>query len=123
MVIYLAGLQAIPETFYEAAKVDGASAWQRFRFITIPMVSSTTFFLLIIQMIGALQLFAEPFVMTRGGPAQATLSIVLYIYQNAFDFGRMGKATAIAWVLFAIVFTLTFIQTRLQRHWVHYEIE
>lgn len=123
MVIYLAGLQAIPETFYEAAKVDGASAWQRFRYITIPMVSSTTFFLLIIQMIGALQLFAEPFVMTRGGPAQATLSIVLYIYQNAFDFGRMGKATAIAWILFAIVFTLTFIQTRLQRHWVHYEIE
>jgi len=122
MVIYLAGLQAIPETLYDAAEVDGASAWQRFRFITIPMVSSTTFFLLVIQMIGAFQLFAEPFVLTQGGPAQATLSIVYYIYQNAFEFGRMGKATAIAWLLFAIIFIFTIIQVRLQRRWVHYEV-
>ncbi len=85
------------------------------------MVSATTFFLLVIQMIGAFQLFAEPFVLTRGGPAQATLSIVYYIYQNAFEFGRMGKATAIAWLLFAIIFTFTAIQVRLQRRWVHYE--
>ena len=123
MVIYLAGLQAVPQSLYDAAKVDGASGLQRFRYITMPMVSPTTFFLLVIQMIGAFQLFAEPFVMTGGGPAQATLSIVMYIYQNAFEFGRMGKATAIAWILFAIIFVFTLIQTRLQRRWVHYETE
>ncbi|MBL7183851.1 MAG: sugar ABC transporter permease [Anaerolineae bacterium] len=121
MVIYLAGLQAVPQELYDAAKVDGANAWQRFRRITVPMISSTTFFLLVIQMIGAFQLFSEPYVMTRGGPAQATLTIVYYIYQNAFEFGRMGKASAMAWVLFTLVFAFTFIQTRLQRHWVHYE--
>lgn len=123
MVIYLAGLQAIPVQLYEAAKVDGASAWQRFRNITIPLVSPTTFFLLIIQMIGAFQLFSEAYVMTRGGPAQATLTIAYYIYQNAFEFGRMGKASAIAWILFAIIFLFTFLQNRLQRRWVHYEVE
>ncbi len=121
MVIYLAALQAVPDSLYDAAKVDGANPRQRFRFVTIPLVSPTTFFLLVIQMIGAFQLFAEPFVMTRGGPAQATLSIVYYIYQNAFNFQRMGKATAIAWLLFAIIFIFTLIQTRLQRRWVHYE--
>lgn len=123
MVIYLAGLQGVPPEFYDASKVDGANAWQRFRYITIPLISSTTFFLLVIQMIGAFQLFAEPFVLTRGGPAQATLSIVYYIYQNAFEFRRMGKATAIAWILFAIIFVFTLIQVRLQRRWVHYEVE
>jgi len=123
MVIYLAGLQAISPQLYEAAEVDGASAWQRFRHITIPLVSPTTFFLLIIQMIGAFQLFSEAYVMTRGGPAQATLTIAYYIYQNAFQFGRMGKASAIAWVLFAVIFLATFLQNRLQRRWVHYEIE
>lgn len=123
MVIYLAGLQAIPTHLYEAATVDGASPWQRFRHITVPMVSPTTFFLLIIQMIGAFQLFSEAFVMTRGGPAQATLTIAYYIYQNAFEFGRMGKASAIAWVLFLVIFLFTFLQNRLQRRWVHYEVE
>ncbi len=121
MVIYLAALQGVPESLYDAAKVDGATGSQRFRFVTIPMVSATTFFLVVIQMIGAFQLFAEPFVMTRGGPAQASLTIVMYIYQNAFEFGRMGKATALAWILFAIIFIFTLIQTRLQRRWVHYE--
>lgn len=121
MVIYLAALQGVPESLYDAAKVDGATGAQRFRFVTIPMVSATTFFLVVIQMIGAFQLFAEPFVMTRGGPAQASLTIVMYIYQNAFEFGRMGKATALAWILFAIIFIFTLIQTRLQRRWVHYE--
>jgi len=122
MVIYLAGLQNIPRELYDAAEVDGANRWQRFRYVTFPMVSPTTFFLLVIQMIGAFQLFSEAFVMTRGGPAQATLTIVYYIYQVAFDFSsRMGKASAIAWVLFVFIFLFTFIQTRLQRRWVHYE--
>ena len=122
MVIYLAALQGVPEILYDAAKVDGASGWKRFRHITIPMVSATTFFLFIIQMIGAFQLFAEPFVMSRSTPVQATMSIVVYIYQNAFEFQRFGKATAIAWVLFAIIFVITIFQFRMQRRWVHYEV-
>ncbi|MDD9956291.1 MAG: sugar ABC transporter permease [Anaerolineaceae bacterium] len=122
MVIYLAGLQGVPEALYDAARVDGANGWQRFRYVTIPMVSPTTFFLLVIQMIGAFQLFAEPFVLFGGEPPQSTLSIVYYIWQNAFEFFRMGKATAIAWLLFAIIFVVTFIQLRLQRRWVHYEV-
>lgn len=126
MVIYLAGLQGIPEELYEAARVDGANAWNRFRSITVPLVSPTTFFLLIIQMIGAFQLFAEPFVMTRvggGEPLQATLSIVYYIYQNAFSYQKMGTAAAISWVLFGIIFVITIFQLRMQRRWVHYEVD
>ena len=126
MVIYLAALQGIPQTLYEAAEVDGASLWQRVRHVTIPLVSPTTFFLLVIQMLGAFQIFEEPFVMTANTQGQvppASISIVIYIFQNAFSFQRMGKAAAIAWVLFAIVFALTLIQLRLQRRWVHYETE
>lgn len=121
MVIYLAALQGVPQELYDAAQVDGASSWQRVRHVTIPLISPTTFFLLIIQMIGALQLFTEPYALTRGGPAQSTLSVVYYIYQNAFEFGRMGKASAIAWFLFLFIFIFTYIQTRMQRRWVHYE--
>lgn len=126
MVIYLAGLQGIPQSLYEAAEVDGANRWQQFRRITVPLVSPTTFFLLIIQMIGAFQLFAEPFVMTRvggGDPLQATLSIVYYIYQNAFNYQKMGTAAAISWVLFAIIMVITIIQLQLQKRWVHYEVD
>ncbi len=121
MVIYLAALQGVPQALYDAANVDGASARQRFRSITLPLVSPTTFFLFIIQMIGAFQLFTEAYVMTRGGPANSTLTVVYYIYQNAFDFGRMGKASAMAWFLFIFIFLFTFLQTRLQRRWVYYE--
>ncbi len=121
MVIYLAALQGIPQELYDAADVDGASNWQRFRNVTLPLISPTTFFLFIIQMIGAFQLFTEAFVMTQGGPAQSTLTVVYYIYQNAFEFQRMGKASAIAWFLFIFIFIFTVLQTRLQNRWVHYE--
>lgn len=126
LVIYLAALQAVPEALLDAAKVDGANARQRLRFITIPLVSPTTFFLVVIQMLGAFQIFTEPFIIsanTQGQIPVASASIVTYIYQNAFDFQRMGKASAISWVLFAIVFVVTIIQTVLQRRWVYYEIE
>jgi multiple sugar transport system permease protein len=126
MVIYLAALQGVPQALYEAAKVDGATAWQRVRHITVPLVSPTTFFLLIIQMIGAFQIFEEPFVMTANTQGQlppASMSIVIYIFQNAFSFQRMGKAAAIAWVLFGIIFVLTLTQMQLQKRWVHYETE
>lgn len=125
MVIYLAALQGVPQELYDAAHVDGASSWQRFRNVTVPLISPTTFFLFILQMIGAFQLFTEAFVMTRGSggaPAQATLTVVYYIYQNAFSFTKMGKASAIAWFLFFFIFLFTLIQTRLQRRWVYYEV-
>lgn len=123
MVIYLAGLQSIPRELYDAVEVDGANAWRRFWHITFPLVSPTTFFLLVIQMIGAFQLFDEAFVMTRGGPAQATTTIVYYVYVNAFEYSRFGMASTVAWVLFAFIFAITFLQTRLQTRWVHYEAE
>lgn len=126
MVIYLAALQGVPDSLYEAAKVDGASVWQRIRHITIPLVSPTTFFLLVIQMLGAFQIFEEPFVMTANTQGQlppSSMSIVIYIFQNAFSFQRMGKAAAIAWVLFGIVFVITLLQLRLQNRWVHYETD
>lgn len=123
MVIYLAGLQAVPTTLYEAATVDGAGAWSRFRHITLPLISPTTFFLLVIQMIGAIQLFSEPYVMTggKGGPAHATKSLVFYIWESGFRYSQMGKASAVAWVLFAAVLLCTLAQNWLQRRWVYYE--
>ena len=123
MVIYLAALQGVPESLYDAAETDGANGWQRFRHVTWPMISPTTFFLMILQMIGAFQLFTEPFVMTRGGPANSTLTVVQYIYSNAFEFSRMGKAAAIAWFLFIFIFIFTLIQNVAQRRWVYYEAE
>src|SRR5690606_11453243 len=123
MVIYLAALQGVSQELYDAAEVDGAGALQRFLRVTLPLVSPTTFFLLIIQMIGAFQLFTEAYTMTRGGPAQSTLTVVYYIYQNAFQFGRMGKASAIAWFLFVFIFLFTYFQTRMQRRWVYYETD
>jgi len=123
MVIYLAALQGVPKELYDAAHVDGAGAWQRFRNITVPLISPTTFFLFILQTIGAFQLFAEPFVLTRGGPAQSSMTVVHYIYDNAFRFTRMGKASAIAWFLFLFIFGFTVMQNIMQRRWVHYETE
>lgn len=123
IVIYLAALQGVPQELYDAANTDGANGWQRFRHVTVPMISPTTFFLFLLQTIGAFQLFTEPFVMTRGGPAQSSLSVVGYIYQNAFQFTRMGKASAIAWFLFLFIFAFTLLQNVMQRRWVYYEAE
>ena len=89
---------------YTPARADGANGWQRFRHVTLPLISPTTFFLLLLQTVGAFQLFTEPFVMTRGGPAQSSMPVIQYIYENAFRYTRMGKASAIAWFLF--IFTL-----------------
>jgi multiple sugar transport system permease protein len=115
MVIYLAGLQAIPAEYYEAAEVDGAGAWQRFRRITLPLVAPTTFFLLIINTIGAMKAFAEIFVMTSGGPpgpGGATTTIVYYIYTQAFRYFRMGYASALAYSLFLLLFVFSLLQFR-----------
>jgi len=123
MVIYLAGLQAIPPEFYEAAQVDGAGAWARFRHITVPLVSPTTFFVLLMSLIWAFQVFEESYIMTKGGPAFATTTVVYYIYLNAFKWFNMGKAAAIAWLLFGVIFAFTVFQVRYQRRWVHYEAD
>jgi multiple sugar transport system permease protein len=121
MVIYLAGLQGVPVQLYEAAEIDGAGAWARFRHVTIPILTPTTFFLLVVGFIGAFQFFAESYMMTRGGPSYATMSLVYHIYLNGFSYFKMGLASAMAWVLFAVVFVLTMIQLQYARRWVHYE--
>ncbi|MGH2806733.1 MAG: carbohydrate ABC transporter permease [Actinomycetota bacterium] len=115
MVVYLAGLQAIPGEFYEAADVDGAGAWQKFRRITFPLVAPTTFFLLIINTIGATKAFPQIFIMTNGGPpgpGGATTTAVFYIYTQAFKFFRMGYASALAYTLFILLFVISYAQFR-----------
>lgn len=121
MLIYLAGLQGIPEVYYEAAEIDGAGKLAQFWYITVPLLSPTTFLLLILGLIGAFQVFEYTYVMTGGGPVYATLTLVLHIYNNAFRNFQMGYASALAYVLFFILLGLTLIQFRLQRRWVHYE--
>jgi multiple sugar transport system permease protein len=121
MVVYLAGLQSIPEDYYDAAKVDGASIWRRFRDITLPLLTPTLFFLLITQFIASFQVFGIIYVMTRGGPANATSVYIYNLYQNAFAFGKLGYASAMAWILFVLLATFTLIQWKLQKRWVFYE--
>jgi len=120
MIIYLAGLQGIPEELYEAALLDGAGLVQKFRYVTIPLLSPTIFFNLIMSIIGSFQVFGAAFVMTGGGPLNATLFYVLYLFQNAFMYFRMGYAAAMAWLLFLIILVLTLIQFKIAPRWVHY---
>jgi len=112
MVIFIAGLQSVPEHLYEAASIDGASTWRQFGAVTVPMLAPTFLFVAIMTLIGYLQLFAEPYVMTQGGPAQSTLSIVLLMYQEGFRWWNLGYAAAIAFVLFAIILVLTLLTLR-----------
>jgi multiple sugar transport system permease protein len=120
MVILLAGLQGVPETLHEAAKLDGASSWKRFWHVTFPLLTPTLFFLTITQFITSFQVFGIVLVMTRGGPANATNVYIYYLYQNAFSFGKMGYASAMAWILFVIIVIVTMIQWKLQKRWVFY---
>ncbi|PKQ22039.1 MAG: ABC transporter permease [Actinobacteria bacterium HGW-Actinobacteria-5] len=122
MLIYLAGLQSIPKELYEAADVDGASKFKQHLFITVPMLSGVTFFNLVMGIIGALQVFAEPFVLTGGRPNNSTLLLPLYLYRVAFDYLEMGYASAIAWVVFAITIVLTALVFRSLPLWVHTEV-
>jgi multiple sugar transport system permease protein len=123
MIIWLAGLQGVPQHLYEAAEIDGASPWHKFRHVTIPMLSPTIFFNMIMGTIGALQTFETVYVMTDGlgGPVDSTMVPVLYLFNNAFRFFKMGYASAVAWLLFWIVLILTLIQLKLAPRWVHYE--
>jgi len=121
MVLYLAGLQGIPRHLYEAAEIDGASDWHKFRSITLPLLTPTTFFIVIISIITSFQIFEQAYIMTQGGPARATVTTVYYIYENGFQWYRMGYASAVAWMLFALIMLVTLIQWRYQDKWVFYE--
>lgn len=123
MIIWLAGLKGIPEHLYEAAEIDGAGRIQKFLHVTLPMLSPYIFFNLIMGIIYTFQIFTQAFVMTQGGPADATLFYVYYLFNNAFRFFRMGYASAMAWILFLIVLALTIVQLKLAPMWVHYEHE
>ncbi len=114
-VIYLAGLQDIPEPLYEAAALDGATPWQQFWSITFPMLAPTTFFVTTISLISSFQVFDQVWIMTQGGPAGATSVMVELIYKNAFSYYKMGYASAISWVLFALIFAVTIAQNLLQK--------
>jgi len=115
MLIFIAGLQSIPEELYEAARIDGAGPLRRFRHVTIPQLAPTFLFVGVVTMIGYFQLFAEPYVMTGGGPLRATTSLVLFMYEEGFRWWRMGVAAAIAFVLFGIILLWTLLQMRVQR--------
>jgi multiple sugar transport system permease protein len=121
IVIYLAGLQGIPTELYEAAHIDGANGWRRFWSVTVPLMTPVLFFQMIVGMIGAFQVFTNPLVLTQGGPANATLVYVLYLYQNAFSFFKMGYASALAWILFLLALALTILSFWGSNRWVYYE--
>jgi multiple sugar transport system permease protein len=122
-IIFLAGLQGVPVHLYEAAEIDGATWWDRIRAVTLPMISPTIFFNLILGIIGSFQAFSSAFLMTDGGPEYSTYFLVLYIYQEAFDKIQMGRGSAIAWILFIILLFFTLLQFWLSRRWVYYEGE
>ena len=121
MLVFLAGLQSIPREYYEAAQLDGANERQLFSRITIPLLSPSIFFILVIFMIGALQVFDSIIVLTNGGPGDATRSVVMYIYQQAFQRLDFGYAAAISWTLFLVIMAVTLVQFLVSRRWVHYE--
>ncbi|WP_407659308.1 carbohydrate ABC transporter permease [Jiangella rhizosphaerae] len=120
MIILLAGLQSVPGELYDAARVDGTSAWQRFRYVTLPLLSPSTFFVVVISLINGFQVFDQVYVMTGGGPAGATEVVVQQIYDLTFRYGRAGDASALSWLLFVVVLVVTIIQVRGQRRWVTY---
>ena len=121
MIIWLAGLKGISPSLYEAARVDGASRWRQLWHVTIPQLTPYIFFNLILGIIATLQIFSQAFIMTRGGPANSTLFYVYHLFNHAFRYGKMGYASALAWVLFVIIFLLTVVQLKLSKRWVYYE--
>jgi multiple sugar transport system permease protein len=120
MVIFLAGLQGIPQELYEAASIDGANAWRRFRHVTIPMISPTLFFNSVLACIAAFQTFESAFIATKGGPAYATWIYGMHIYRTTFEFFEMGYGSTLAWILFIALSVFTYFQFRTSRSWVFY---
>jgi multiple sugar transport system permease protein len=120
MLIFLAGLQGVPDSLMDAASIDGAGRWSKFRHVTLPMISPTMLFNLILGVIGALKVFTLAFVATKGGPNYATWFFALHIYQQAFSYFRMGYGSALAWLFVVILLIFTYVQLRLSRRWVYY---
>ena len=120
MLVYLAALQAVPPELHAAAALDGAGRWQRFRHVTWPLLSPVTFYLLVVNLIGVFQFFTPAYVLTKGGPNNATMTLPLYLYLNAFTWANLGYAAALAWVLLLLVLMITLLQFRLARQWVFY---
>jgi ABC-type sugar transport system permease subunit len=121
MVVFLAALQGIPTHLYEAATIDGAGRWNILFRIVVPLMTPTIFFLLITNSIASLQIFSEPYIMTQGGPANSTLTIVYYLYQKGFQRFQMGYGASLAWIVFALIFIVTLAQFRFSNRWVYEE--
>ncbi|GIO99416.1 sugar ABC transporter permease [Paenibacillus lautus] len=121
MVIFLAALHDVPKDYYEASKIDGASRWETFKSITLPMITPAVFMVTIITVIGSLKVFGQIYVMTGGGPGTSTYVMVFYIFKQAFRSYEFGYASALAFILFTIILVLTLIQWKLRKRWVHYE--
>jgi multiple sugar transport system permease protein len=121
MIIFLAGLQGVPAELYDAAAIDGAGNWRKFWNVTMPMISPTMLFNVVLGIIGAFQVFSIAYVATGGGPAYATWFYVFYLFQQGFNFYHMGYAAAMAWIFLVIVLAFTYLQVRWSRNWVHYE--
>jgi multiple sugar transport system permease protein len=121
MIIFLAGLQGIPSSLYDAALIDGANAWQRFRAVTIPLLSPVILFNMVIGVIGSFQIFTSAYLLTNGGPNNATLFSVLYLFRLGFEQFQMGYAAAFAWLIFAVILVFTLIQLKLSTRWTYYE--
>jgi multiple sugar transport system permease protein len=122
MVIFLAGLQGVPRHLYEAVAIDGGGAWQQFRRVTLPFMTPTIFYNLVTSIIGTFQVFNQAYVMTQGGPNNATLFYIYYLYRTAFTKAELGYASALAWVLFLVVMVITVLLFRSARRWVYYEM-
>jgi multiple sugar transport system permease protein len=121
MLLYLAGLQSIPTELQEAARIDGAGAWAVFRHVTLPLLTPTIFFNIIINIIGSFQVFTNAYVLTQGGPNNATLTLVLFLFRQGFQLFKFGYASAIAWLLFLLILVFSVIVIRSSSYWVHYE--
>ena len=120
MMIFLAGLQGVPEELYEAAEIDGAGAWRKFWNVTMPMISPTMFFNLVLGVIGALQVFTLSYIATLGGPSYATWFYALHIYRQSFEYFRMGYGSALAWIFVVVLLVFTYLQLNLSQRWVYY---
>lgn len=121
MVVFLAGLQGISKSYYEASQIDGATGFKQFWHITLPLLSPTTLFVTIMALIGSFQVFDQPYVMTEGGPGKASYTIVYLVYNQAFQEFNMGRASAVAMILFIVILLFTFLQFAVSKRWVHYE--
>ncbi|MCG8479998.1 MAG: sugar ABC transporter permease [Spirochaetales bacterium] len=121
MVLFIAALKGVPEDHLDAARLDGAGGWRAFWHVKLPAISPAVFFATVMTVITSFQVFDQTYILTGGSPVNATNTIVLYMFQQGFEYFRMGYASAVAWVLFAVIFAATLLQSRMQKRWVHYE--